>query len=258
MPVRAWLEHRLRFSIRLRSARYSVPAALSRGLQIGLPLAAIMAATVPVWGMSWYFDTENWAAGVWNSWAEARTDIWREAMVHAVVDAGMTSLDGHGLRVQPDGVSDGGDFSFLVIGDTGEGDASQHVLRDSLIRAAEQEDVRFVVISSDVVYPTGAMRDYEPRFWLPFKGVEKPVYAIPGNHDWYDALDGFAATFFTPEAARLAIRARVDADNNVSSTTDARVEELVRPGGVAAPPLPRADRVAAGHVLPGADAVRSR
>ena len=25
---------------------------------------------------------------------------------------------------------------------------------------------------------TGAMRDYENKFWLPFKGVRKPVYAI--------------------------------------------------------------------------------
>ena len=42
--------------------------------------SAIIAATVPVWGMSWYFDTENWAAGIWNSWAEERTDTWRAAM----------------------------------------------------------------------------------------------------------------------------------------------------------------------------------
>ena len=25
-------------------------------------------------GMSWYFDTENWASGMWNSWAASRTD----------------------------------------------------------------------------------------------------------------------------------------------------------------------------------------
>ena len=60
--------------------------ALSRGLQIGLPLAAIIAAIVPVFGMSWFFDTENWAAGMWNSWAEARTDTWREAMVKATFE----------------------------------------------------------------------------------------------------------------------------------------------------------------------------
>ena len=81
----AWLRWRLDFAIRMRACRFSVPAALSRGLQVGLPLAAILAATVPVWGMSWYFDTENWAAGIWNSWAASRTDTWREAMIGAVL-----------------------------------------------------------------------------------------------------------------------------------------------------------------------------
>ena len=131
-----------------------------------------------------------------------------------------------GFEVHPAGVGDR-PFSFLVIGDTGEGDASQHVLRDQLLKAAEQEDVRFVVISSDVVYPTGAMRDYELRFWLPFKGVTKPVFAIPGNHDWYDALEAFTATFFEPRAARAAMRARIEVDNRLTGTTDETVERLI-------------------------------
>ena len=44
--------------------------------------------------------------------------------------------------------------------------------------------------------------------FTPFKGFTKPVYAIPGNHDWYDALEGFTANFLEPEAARAALRAR--------------------------------------------------
>ena len=92
---------------------------------------------------------------------------------------------------------------------------------------ANSPDVRFVVISSDVVYPTGAMRDYEAKFWLPFKGVTRPVYAIPGNHDWYDALESFAATFLQPDAARASIHARVDSDLRVTSTTDGRIESLI-------------------------------
>ena len=79
--VRLGLESRMRFAIRVRAARYSLTSALGRGLQIGLPMAAIIVASVPIWGMSWYFDTENWAAGIWNSWAAQRTDTWREAMV---------------------------------------------------------------------------------------------------------------------------------------------------------------------------------
>jgi 3',5'-cyclic AMP phosphodiesterase CpdA len=130
------------------------------------------------------------------------------------------------FAVTPEGV-DSGDFSFIVIGDTGEGDASQQVLRDQLLAVANRPEVRFVVVSSDVVYPTGAMRDYEAKFWLQFKGVTKPVYAIPGNHDWYDALEAFAATFLQANAARASIRARVEADLRVTSTTAERIEQLL-------------------------------
>ncbi len=226
-PVRAVLEWRLRFSVRMRSARYSARTAFGRGLQIGLPFAAIIAASVPVFGMSWFFDTENWAAGMWNSWAEARTDTWREAMVKATFDAENARDPSRWYSVAPDGVEGGGDFSFLVIGDPGEGDPSQHVLRDRILEATSREEVRFILISSDVVYPTGAMKDYEANFWLPMKGTRKPVYAIPGNHDWYDALEAFTATFMEPGAARAAMRARVAADNHLSATTEGRIDELI-------------------------------
>lgn len=219
---------RLRSEMQWQVARLSIPGALGRGVRLGLPVAAIIAATVPVWGMSWYFDTENWAAGIYNSWAETRTDDWRQAMVSAVrTRTASTGADGNDFSVSPPGVEGAGSFSFIVIGDTGEGDASQHVLRDQLLSVASRDDVRFVVLSSDVVYPTGAMRDYEHKFWLPFKGVTKPVFAIPGNHDWYDALEGFNATFLTPDAAATAMSARVDADLNVSTTTSERIEQLI-------------------------------
>jgi len=223
-----WLRYRLRMAMRLREARYSIPAALWKSLGAGLPVAAVVAATVPVWGMSWFFDTENWATGIWNSWAEARTDRWREAMVHAVT--GPAGADAITFAVRPPGAQSG-DFSFVVIGDTGEGDASQHALRDQLLTVAGQEDLRFVVISSDVVYPNGSMIDYETNFWLPFKGVTKPVYAIPGNHDWYDALEAFNVTFLEPDAARAAMRARVEAELRLSSTTTARIESLLAEAG---------------------------
>jgi 3',5'-cyclic AMP phosphodiesterase CpdA len=131
------------------------------------------------------------------------------------------------FRLQPSGVSDATDFSFVIIGDPGEGDPSQHVLKDQILAVSNKPDISFVVLSSDIVYPSGAMKDYERKFFLPFKGLTKPVYAIPGNHDWYDALDAFVATFFTPEAARLAIDARVRRDLKVTTTTPQAIETLV-------------------------------
>src|SRR5262249_11795249 len=203
-------------------ARFSSPAALWRSRAVGVPIAAIVAATVPVWGMSWFFDTENWASGIWNSWAEARTDVWREAMVRSV-PGGVGPAT---FAVTAPG-TDTGDFSFVVIGDTGEGDASQQVLHDQLLDVMGREDVRFLAISSDVVYPNGSMIDYETHFWLPFKGVTKPVFAIPGNHDWYDALEAFLATFMQPDAARAAMRARAEADLRLTRTTGDRIDRLI-------------------------------
>jgi len=225
--IQSLLEFRIRQVIRLRLARCSFVTAFSRGLQTGLPLAAIIAATAPMWGMSWYFDTENWAAGIWNSWAEHRTDTWRAAMVEAVAELQPQENPESRFAITPEGVTQDSDFAFVVIGDPGEGDASQHSLKSQLLQVAGRDDVRFVVISSDVVYPTGAMKDYEANFWLPFMGTSKPVYAIPGNHDWYDALEGFAATFFEPAAARAAMRARVISDARITSTTDTRIEQLI-------------------------------
>jgi 3',5'-cyclic AMP phosphodiesterase CpdA/uncharacterized membrane protein HdeD (DUF308 family) len=223
--LRRYLVRSLRIWIRFRQMRDSLPLVVERALQMGLPVVAVFVATVPIWGMSWYFNSENWAASIYNSWAEHRTDTWRVAMTRAVLRSTAPTAPATTLALSPPDL--GGDFAFLVVGDPGEGDASQHVLRDQIIRAGDSPGVRFMVISSDVIYPTGAMRDYEANFWLPFKGFNKPVYAIPGNHDWYDALEGFVATFFAPEPARIAMRARVEIDNRLTSTTDDRIAWLI-------------------------------
>src|SRR5262249_20084917 len=83
------------------------------------------------------------------------------------------------------------------------------------------------VVSSDVIYPAGSMHDYEANFYLPFQGFAKPLYAIPGNHDWYDALEGFNANFLEPKAARAAIEARVEANLGLTSTNARRIDKLM-------------------------------
>jgi uncharacterized membrane protein HdeD (DUF308 family) len=205
-----WLDGRLRWGVRLRLARGSLRTALQQWLRAGLPVVAVVVAINPIWGFSWYFNTENWASAFWERVAETRTDVWRQAMIaaveRAVVPAGVPreSL----FEVRPDGVAEATDWTFLVLGDPGEGDPSQAALRDRYLELGRRPDVRFLVIASDVIYPDGAARDYEFNFYLPFKGFEKPIYAIPGNHDWFSALDGFAANLMEPAAARAAMEAR--------------------------------------------------
>ncbi|SDK48979.1 Calcineurin-like phosphoesterase [Nocardioides sp. YR527] len=123
------------------------------------------------------------------------------------------------LTIRRPGVS-----RFLVIGDTGEQDPSQYVVAPALARAAaervdrhgrvEQRQAGFVLVLSDVIYPSGNVNDYVDGFYKPYRanrvqGLRAPVdvrdrfalpesvpiYAIPGNHDWYDGLYGFAHQF---------------------------------------------------------------
>lgn len=228
--TRWWLAHRVRYSLHASQAHRSPTAAIGQGLQVGLPLVAILIATNPIWGFSWYFNTENWATGLWEKYAESRTDDWRKEMMRAVgaeyASQGIAAPELH--QVTPEGVAGAKDFSFLVIGDPGEGDPSQHILRDQFLLLGQRPEVKFLVVSSDVIYPQGSMKDYEAKFYLPFKGFHKPIYALPGNHDWYDAMEAFAANFMEPVAARAAMRARREADLRLTSTTEGRIDEMIR------------------------------
>jgi Calcineurin-like phosphoesterase len=79
---------------------------------------------------------------------------------------------------------------FVLLGDTGEGDASQYAVVEPLL--TEGGEAQFTVIASDVVYPAGAANDYILKFYAAYSDVPGPIYAVPGNHDWDDGeLAGF-------------------------------------------------------------------
>ena len=85
--TRLWLHARLRFGVRMRIARGSLSAALWDIMESGLPVVAFLVAFNPIWGFSWYFNTENWASGFWDKVTSERTDPWRVAMTDAVEKA---------------------------------------------------------------------------------------------------------------------------------------------------------------------------
>jgi hypothetical protein len=71
------------------------------------------------------------ASGVWQEITKKRVDVWRQRMADVVEQMpSARHRAGPGFAITPQGVSDAGDFSFVVIGDTGEGDASQLSLHD--------------------------------------------------------------------------------------------------------------------------------
>jgi hypothetical protein len=57
------------------------------------------------------------------------------------------------------------------------------------------EDSEFLWICSDVIYPAGGIDDYLVKFCRPFREIRGRIYAVPGNHDWYDDLTGFMYWF---------------------------------------------------------------
>jgi hypothetical protein len=224
--VQAWTDARFAFSASLRAARASLASAGAFAVHLGLPLAVLFAAINPIWGFNWYFNTESWASGFYEKITELRVDTWRASMVDAIKSA-YGDKSNRLFQMTPAGIDDG-DFSFIVIGDPGEGDGSQYSLVENYLELGRREDIKFLVISSDVIYPAGAMSDYEQNFYLPFKGFTKPIYAFPGNHDWFDALEGFNANFLEPKAARVALSARADADFNLTSTDKSRIDSLLQ------------------------------
>ena len=99
--------------------------------------------------------------------------------------------------------SDLDSVKFLVVGDTGEGDESQFALVPLLLEAGK--DTQFMVICSDVIYPAGDVNEYRDKFCVPYKDYTKPVYALPGNHDWYDGLNGFMVHFCGAEPSERSL-----------------------------------------------------
>jgi hypothetical protein len=84
-------------------------------------------------------------------------------------------------------------ISFLVMGDTGEGDDSQYAVVRPLLSQAK--DAAFLFICSDVIYPAGGVDEYLEKFFHPYERFGGPIHAVPGNHDWYDGLTGFMRWF---------------------------------------------------------------
>lgn len=119
----------------------------------------------------------------------------------------------------------GGDFWFDFLADSGDGwnptyAMARLVAEDTLKPAGSDEPLsrgRILILGGDQVYPTASREEYRHRFIGPFeeayapggarrwpdKDGERPdLYAIPGNHDWYDGLNSFFGLFCRRRVAR--------------------------------------------------------
>jgi hypothetical protein len=106
-----------------------------------------------------------------------------------------------------------GPFWFDYVADCGDGWNSTYAIARLLaqreLRPRGCDEAlprgRFLVMGGDMVYPTPSRRNYEMRLLRPYdaaagaadwpEGEEADLYAVPGNHDWYDGLSAFMGIF---------------------------------------------------------------
>jgi hypothetical protein len=99
---------------------------------------------------------------------------------------------------------------FDFVADTGDGFDATHSI--AWLLGKRQLEVEghdaplprgdLLVLGGDEVYPTASAEAYEDRFVGPFtsalpwsRGTWPDLYAIPGNHDWFDGLTSFMRIF---------------------------------------------------------------
>ena len=113
-----------------------------------------------------------------------------------------------------------GAFWVDYLADTGDGWNATYsmakVLCDPALECGEAGPLRrgnVLIMGGDQVYPSASPKDYEERLIAPFRaaadrvskkeadaGAFGDLFAIPGNHDWYDGLRAFLGLFcrFSP------------------------------------------------------------
>ena len=108
---------------------------------------------------------------------------------------------------------------FDYVADTGDGFDATYTIAHLLSGERVYGDTRlkrgeFLILGGDQVYPTASREAYRDRMIGPYSaalperiparpastppppaGGQPALYAIPGNHDWYDGLTSFVRTF---------------------------------------------------------------
>ena len=96
---------------------------------------------------------------------------------------------------------------FDYVADLGDGFNPTYALaylfaKDSLQVGAETVNAgEFLILGGDQVYPTAGRDAYQNKFVgpyraaLPWRATPRTIFAIPGNHDWYDGLTSFLRIF---------------------------------------------------------------
>jgi hypothetical protein len=119
----------------------------------------------------------------------------------------------------------GQDFWFDFVCDTGDGWDSTYAIANALAQpevvlrhddGTEEATQRGAVLifGGDEVYPYPSQREYVSRTEAPYEAAFRgrarlpEIFALPGNHDWYDSLIAFSRTFCRPERGFAGCKTR--------------------------------------------------
>ncbi|HEX9930787.1 MAG TPA: hypothetical protein VGB02_19800 [Pyrinomonadaceae bacterium] len=115
------------------------------------------------------------------------------------------------------------DIWIDYVADVGDGwnptYAVAYYLAQQTVKISEKDDLprgEILIFGGDAVYPTASTEEYEQKLVTPYRmafkasesksaassgeinlNVEPHVFALPGNHDWYDSLTAFKKVFCT-------------------------------------------------------------
>jgi hypothetical protein len=130
-------------------------------------------------------------------------------LIEALASQPQTEFD-----YSPSPATTSGDFWFDYAADIGDGWNSTFAIADAMaqptleVRSGDSVEQtragRLLVFGGDEVYPYPSRAEYAVRTETPYRkafaGRAHPdIFAIPGNHDWYDSLVAFSRVFCRPE-----------------------------------------------------------
>lgn len=133
--------------------------------------------------------------------------------------------------VLEDGQSEAGEFSFMVIGDSGSGYHRGHnpQRQVALQMLPHRDECRFVLHTGDVIYLVGSREYYPKNFIEPYREFlvdgdrpdaihydrmvfNLPFFLVPGNHDYYDLPLPYGLLLQTTLPFRYLFRNQLDFD----------------------------------------------
>lgn len=100
-----------------------------------------------------------------------------------------------------------GEFRFHYVADMGDGWNSTYAVAYAINNVPDGDDGsgpqhgNILIFGGDLVYPTASLSEYQNRLIMPYRDacrdsdIEADVFALPGNHDWYDSLVSFTRIF---------------------------------------------------------------